>query len=1673
MGNVRYKEEIPTPKWRVVPLSPFKKSSDDTAEGQVNSTCEEAIVDTEKEHDSALNDNEAAEVLIQIGQMAVCTGNSALACMDCGEQCKTKRDLKRHMLLHTGERVLECSQCNYKTNRTNRMKAHIKTHTGEKNYYCPKCDFGSIQKSNYDKHVYMFHNKKASCNECDFTCIGMYSLKEHKKIHNAKKRYACGECDYRTDDSSALKCHLTKHTKVKPAKCDQCDQSFRDNYGLKLHSLIHTGEKPYTCFKCNYITFSQEYLDKHLNENHTAPTKKISTYKIYRKCKDCGYTCKGEELFAKHLEYHEKNGPMMKCDQCDYECKAFSTMREHLLRHKTGTILRCELCNFRFLNPLMYDAHMIGHAQNELMNSEQNSDKKASKSGKREKNITNSKRKQKEKKIRVKKEKVVRKEKILSKREQKEEKMRAKKAEGIVMKRSRKVLRDANKDISNEKSEEIEELDGSFSKLNAQEDHSVSNENLNIYFCGSCNFSSHTKKELNAHIPIHSFNKHFTCLECGFCCDQHLELVTHIQSHTFSKKQTKKNEFECHTCKINFSSQLSLDNHKTEYHEKKSYDTDRENPQIDMNLPEVNENSFSQNIEYECPKCDYKHELQSKIKEHIIAYHNVQVDQANNLSENSQGQIVVNKDAIYNAEEHENSNNDLNTNTEIVGDELSESNNDDYNGFDDQDDEMIMSDDEENYTSQCSEYTNNSEKATDDIHEETGDFNDLNEFECPKCDFKSSTMENIKKHIILVHENVSPGSNIIVLPNEDDTSSSRSSPKLKSQLGCESDGYVSERDGYVSEPDDSFTLVLDDSEGSDDDYNDAIDNSSTNLSDANIKSEPLSSDNYLIDTSDKEDYSSEVIYLFQINKKSSNQIAYVESLNESSSQIDDDTSQETVNDISINNTNEQPKAKLQKINTHKSKKAANKALPNNKMDKSLPNKKLRSRYIGVKIKDGTWKCIYCEMIFERYDVLKKHVNNHCVGTHTKTLENTKTLEENNVHNESKKNDNSEKIYSESDQKDDLLENPNYKWTQNEEGNYICLVCNHENRNYKFFIFHIRKCQYPDSSSIEKYEKIKFLPTKDKKWKCSNCQCIFANKRSDRAHRKNCNRSCRCAPPIPIEKNHKVFKFPETEDGKYKCSNCNCLFLNCRSIKRHHKACMINCKCMYTNDRPTYDCPYCNCSFLRESTLVYGHIKQKKCMNTCQCTKSTTKDKHLLHFLNKNALININQNLGNNTTVDSDTKKKDCSDKGNSENTNITRETSETSAGENSMDIDHEVSENSVSIMCKDADNDENKKSDMIEQGKLNEKSSKYIESILSQEGENVNLQEENKTSNNFAKDPDLYPFECTVCKDRFEMNFELKDHEKEHNKIECEICEKSFAKKYILKKHFLRCSENIYKCEQCPFRCKDQDTLKKHSSKHDGEHACPYCGRTFKRAKSLEFHVDLHNPEKKFECNICNYKCKRAEYLRNHMSRKHSKKKRFECTQCEYSCFYSSNLRKHLQIHDPSQQVEYECPRCDYKNKLKNRIKEHIMKVHEGIQIEKRHQCPLCPFKGRDPYVLRNHILVHTGEKPYECGECDFKCSNKNQLRRHTRKHTGETFNCTLCDFQTVDKNSLQTHYITHTGVKRYVCDECDYKCNQIHRLKAHKQTHSKEKLFQCGECFKRLKDRMSLMRHLTSEHLE
>lgn len=221
-----------------------------------------------------------------------------------------------------------------------------------------------------------------------------------------------------------------------------------------------------------------------------------------------------------------------------------------------------------------------------------------------------------------------------------------------------------------------------------------------------------------------------------------------------------------------------------------------------------------------------------------------------------------------------------------------------------------------------------------------------------------------------------------------------------------------------------------------------------------------------------------------------------------------------------------------------------------------------------------------------------------------------------------------------------------------------------------------------------------------------------------------------------------------------------------------------------------------------------------------------------------------------------------------------------------------------------------------------------------------------------------------------------------------------------------------------------------------------------------------------FECYICRHVVSNALVLRRHVEGHIHKKLQHK------EIHRPKRLDRHKPSHRDKNQTKktFACDECGRKCLRKSTLKQHKL-IHTG---QRPFACDECDRKFSDSSTLYKHKQRHSGEKPFACTICDRKCLRKSTLARHLKTHSGEkSFTCDVCNKKFSRNSTLNHHKLIHSGENPYECDQCDRKFKIKSTLNYHVQTHSGEKPFTCQECDRKFLTKANLNSHMKRHPLK
>ena len=134
-------------------------------------------------------------------------------------------------------------------------------------------------------------------------------------------------------------------------------------------------------------------------------------------------------------------------------------------------------------------------------------------------------------------------------------------------------------------------------------------------------------------------------------------------------------------------------------------------------------------------------------------------------------------------------------------------------------------------------------------------------------------------------------------------------------------------------------------------------------------------------------------------------------------------------------------------------------------------------------------------------------------------------------------------------------------------------------------------------------------------------------------------------------------------------------------------------------------------------------------------------------------------------------------------------------------------------------------------------------------------------------------YACEKCGKVFKWQHSLRNHIKGHSnekQHECSVCGKAFATSSVLYSHRKYCLSDGEECPVCHEVINGGKRMfKKHMKLHPVEHACEFCGKTFKRKEHLKRHKACHLNERQYQCAFCEKAFNTSSQLSMHKSRVH------------------------------------------------------------------------------------------------------------------------------------------------------------------------------------------------------------
>lgn len=139
------------------------------------------------------------------------------------------------------------------------------------------------------------------------------------------------------------------------------------------------------------------------------------------------------------------------------------------------------------------------------------------------------------------------------------------------------------------------------------------------------------------------------------------------------------------------------------------------------------------------------------------------------------------------------------------------------------------------------------------------------------------------------------------------------------------------------------------------------------------------------------------------------------------------------------------------------------------------------------------------------------------------------------------------------------------------------------------------------------------------------------------------------------------------------------------------------------------------------------------------------------------------------------------------------------------------------------------------------------------------------------------PHTCFICKKVFANRYNLENHIRNvhhvSKKMFCDLCPEIFFSKGLLYRHMqeVHCNKR-FACNVCDYKSVNKTFYQNHMALHNAKQECPICK---KFVPSLANHKRVHEPKKC--CSVCQ-KMVRRRYMKEHMNI--HEQRRYKCKSC-------------------------------------------------------------------------------------------------------------------------------------------------------------------------------------------------
>lgn len=222
----------------------------------------------------------------------------------------------------------------------------------------------------------------------------------------------------------------------------------------------------------------------------------------------------------------------------------------------------------------------------------------------------------------------------------------------------------------------------------------------------------------------------------------------------------------------------------------------------------------------------------------------------------------------------------------------------------------------------------------------------------------------------------------------------------------------------------------------------------------------------------------------------------------------------------------------------------------------------------------------------------------------------------------------------------------------------------------------------------------------------------------------------------------------------------------------------------------------------------------------------------------------------------------------------------------------------------------------------------------------------------------------------------------------------------------------------------------------------------------------VHNEERGFKCEQCQYAAKTAFLLNKHIKYIHEKSRSHVCHICGKGFFEPYKLKKHQEVHEKKanqqkiDRVAVPCDMCERTFETNRALGMHKSHSHV-VERTASFTCELCGAAFTTLGSLSRHKrLVHTSKEDIDkiecrCEKCNSQFDTSLELNEHltTCLHQDviKNFNCDTCEgcdnYFWHSGLALKRHIAEVHANIRHVCNICGQVLTTPETLQRHKST--------------------------------